>query len=106
MQMATSMASMSAMQKANSDAKSAGMSEVDVKKARKTAEDFEAVFISQMIQPMFETVKTDSLTGGGPGEDMFRNLMVTEMGKGIARSGGIGIADKVFAEIIKMQEAQ
>ena len=33
-------------------------------------------------------------------------MMVQEYGKAIARSGGIGIADSVQREILKMQENQ
>ena len=73
---------------------------------RETAEQFEAVFLSQMLTPMFETVGTDGLFGGGPGEQIYRSLMVEEYGKAIARSGGIGIADQVEREILKLQEVQ
>jgi len=71
---------------------------------RKTAEDFEAVFLSQMLQPMFSTVPTDSLMDGGQAESIYRGMMVEEMGKSIAKGGGIGIADSVYREMIKMQE--
>ncbi|TNE66541.1 MAG: hypothetical protein EP335_03465 [Alphaproteobacteria bacterium] len=75
------------------------------KKAREAAEQFEAVFLSQMLAPMFSTVETDSMMGGGPGEEVFRSMMVEEVGKQVARRGGIGIADQVYREILKMQEA-
>ncbi len=71
---------------------------------RETAQDFEAVFLSQMLKPMFETVKTDSMFGGGHGEDAYRGMMVDEVGKSIAKSGGIGIADSVYRELLKLQE--
>ncbi|MCJ9430333.1 rod-binding protein [Kordiimonas marina] len=74
------------------------------RKAHEAAEQFEAVFLSQMLSPMFETVKTDSMMGGGNGEDVFRSMMVQQMGKAIAKKGGIGIADQVYREILKMQE--
>lgn len=77
---------------------------VDHRAARETAEQFEAIFLSQMIAPMFETIPTDSFMGGGHAESVYRGMMVEEMGKSIAKSGGIGIADSVYREIIKMQE--
>ncbi len=73
---------------------------------REAAEQFEAVFLSQMLAPMLETVGTDPLFGGGPGEQMYRSLMVEEYGKAIARAGGVGIADHVEREILKLQEAR
>lgn len=77
---------------------------IDHRAARETAEQFEAIFLSQMMAPMFETIPTDSVMGGGHAESVYRGMMVEEMGKSIARGGGIGIADSVYREIIKMQE--
>ena len=74
--------------------------------ARAAAEEFESVFLAQMFAPMFETVETDPLFGGGPGEQMYRSLLVEEYGKAIARAGGVGIADAVEREILKLQEVQ
>jgi peptidoglycan hydrolase FlgJ len=74
--------------------------------AERVAQEFEAVFLSEMLGPVFESVDTDGLFGGGEGEKMFRSLMVQEYGKAIAHSGGVGIADAVQREILKMQENQ
>ena len=57
-----------------------------------------------MLAPMFEGLETDELFGGGPGEDIYRSILVEEYGKAIARSGGIGIADAVQREILRLQE--
>lgn len=75
------------------------------KAARETAENFEAVFLAQMLRPMFDTLKTDGIMGGGKAEGMYRDMMVDEVGKSIAKSGGIGIADSIYREILKLQEA-
>ncbi|MEX0297816.1 MAG: rod-binding protein [Kordiimonas sp.] len=71
---------------------------------RKAAEDFEAVFLSQMIKPMFDTLPTDTMFGGGQAESIYRGLMVEEFGKSVAKNGGIGIADSVYRELLKLQE--
>ena len=78
----------------------------DLKQMRKVAKDFEAVFISQMLQPMFQDLGAEAPFGGGHGEDVWRSLQVQEYGKAIADAGGIGIADKVMREMIQMQEAR
>lgn len=77
---------------------------LDKQAARQAAEQFEAVFLSQMLQPMFETIPTDSFMGGGHAEKVYRGMMVDEMGKQIAKQGGVGIADTVYREILKLQE--
>ena len=79
---------------------------LDRAKAREAAEEFEAVFLSQMLNHMFAGIKTDKLFGGGHGEDAYRAMMVQEYGKAMVESGGVGIADAVMREIIKLQEAQ
>lgn len=72
--------------------------------ARKTAQDFEAVFLAQMLKPMFDGLNAEEPFGGGPGEEMWRSLQVEEYGKAIARQGGIGVAAAVMREILKTQE--
>lgn len=72
--------------------------------AEKAAESFEAFFISQMLSNMFSGIETDPLFGGGPGETVFRSLMIDEYGKSLAGNGGVGIADSVLGEIIRLQE--
>ena len=74
-------------------------------KAKETAQDFEAMFLSIMLDFMWKGPNTDSLFGGGKGEEMFHSVLTQEYGKTMARSGGIGIADTIYHEIIKLQEA-
>jgi Rod binding domain-containing protein len=69
-----------------------------------TAQAFEAQFLSSMTQSMFEGVKTDKTFGGGPGEDTFRSMLVSQYGQEISKAGGIGIADQIYGEILKLQE--
>jgi len=42
---------------------------------------------------------------GGHGEALFRGVLAEQLGNAIARGGGIGIADSVLAEIVKLQQA-
>lgn len=68
-----------------------------------SAQKFEGQFLSFMFAQMFEGVKTDGPFGGGHGEEMFRSLMTDAMGKQMAKSGGIGLADTIQREMLKMQ---
>lgn len=72
----------------------------------KAAQDFEAMFLSQMLAPVFKGIKTDGLFGGGHGEDAFRSMLYDDYAKEIAKSGGIGIADAVRNELLKYQSSQ
>ena len=77
---------------------------VGAEQARKVGAEFEQMFISQMLQPIFDSMPSDGLFGGGQGERMFRSFQVDEYAKAVTRSGGIGIADAVARHIISMQE--
>ena len=76
----------------------------DLAATKKAAQNFEAVFLSQMFGQMFEGVGSDSLFGGGHGEEMFRSMLVDEYGKLVAKRGGVGIADSVLHTLISQQE--
>jgi len=78
----------------------------DAAKMRAAAEEFEAVFLGQILENMFQGIPTDGPFGGGHGESVYRSLMLQEYGKVIAQRGGIGIADAVMRELIKLQEAK
>ncbi|MEZ5691688.1 MAG: rod-binding protein [Rickettsiales bacterium] len=68
------------------------------------ARDFEAVFISQMMDKMFgESIGTDAF-GSKESDEIYKGLMVQEYGKLIVKSGGIGIADYVKRELLHLQE--
>jgi Rod binding domain-containing protein len=77
---------------------------VDMVAAKKAAQSFEAMFMSQMFGHMFEGVGKDTLFGGGAGEEMFRPMLIDEYGKLVAKKGGVGIADAVMHTLISQQE--
>lgn len=74
--------------------------------SRRAAEEFEQFFVSQMLEHMFAGISTDGPFGGGNAESIFRSLLNTEYAKIIGRSGGIGVADAVHREILKLQESE
>ena len=74
--------------------------------ARAKAEEFEAFFLSQVLESMFKGIKSDGMFGGGHGEEMYQPMMMQQYGKLIAERGGIGIADAVMRELLTTQEVQ
>lgn len=71
---------------------------------RKTAQEFEASFLSQMFKPMFEGLDTDGPFGGGNAEETWRSFLLDAMAKQTVKAGGVGLADTVMSEMLKMQE--
>jgi len=85
---------------------STALSPAATARMRKTAEDFEATFLSQMMKPMFEGLSTDGPFGGGEAESTWRSFMLDAIAKTTVKAGGIGLADTVMSEMLKMQEAR
>jgi peptidoglycan hydrolase FlgJ len=83
----------------------AGLSK-DHQKARDTAEEFEQTFLTTMLSSMFEGVETSAPFGGGHAEQQFRSVLLGEYAKDMAKTGGIGIADEVYKEILAIQEGK
>lgn len=73
-------------------------------KAEESAQDFEAFFLSRMLESMYEGVSTDGFFGGGQAEKVYRSLLLDEYGKEMAKVGGIGVKDYVMQAILEMQE--
>lgn len=82
------------------------ISPAQMKKIDETAQDFEAVFISQMLEHMFEGVNSNAVTGGGEAEEIYQSMMIDEYGKIIAGRGGVGLADHVKRQLLTLQEVE
>ncbi len=81
-----------------------GSAEENDAKLNAVANDFEAVFLGEMLEHAFATAPTDSLSGGGFADETYRSLMVQEYSKLMVQAGGIGIAQHVKEEMLKLQE--
>ncbi len=77
-----------------------GKTEAEIKK---TAQEFEAAFIAQLLGDMFKGVETPAPFNGGAGEDAFKSFFVEAVAKQMSRAGGLGLADDLTREMLKMQ---
>ena len=68
-----------------------------------SAQDFEASFLSVMINQMFSEVDTSGPFTGGSGEAAFRSFLGDAVAHQIVRSGGIGLAGPVQVQMLKLQ---
>jgi len=77
----------------------------NIDKIRDTAKEFEAMFLSEMMNHMFAGIDVDPMFGGGSGEQMFRGMMIQEYGKMMSRThSGIGLADHIQKAMIDIQQ--
>ena len=69
----------------------------------KAAQDFEAVFLGQMVDQMYTGLDAKAPFGGGFAEQTYRSLFTQEIGRQMSAGGGVGLAEAVYAEMVKLQ---
>jgi len=74
-------------------------------KAKAVAQEFEAVFLNTMMQPMFSSANNGPFSGG-PAAGVWRSMLTDEYAKSFASTGGIGIADHIYKSLIAAQEGR
>jgi flagellar protein FlgJ len=78
---------------------------IDAAKLWKTARDFEAMALGEFLKPMFDTVDSKAnLFGGGEAEKTWKPMLIDEIGKQIAATGGLGLAVPIHDAMLRMQE--
>ena len=77
-----------------------------VAKARKTANEFESMFLESTMDRLTKSEGTDGPLGeNGTGGGVYRSMLSKEYATQIVKSGGVGLADHVFREMMKLQGA-
>jgi len=66
---------------------------------KKAAEEFEAVFINQLLKVMRETIEESGLTGEGCGKSIYTELFDQEISLSMARRGMLGISDMITRDL-------
>ena len=79
----------------------------DPAKLWKTARDFEAMALGEFLKPMFETVDSKkNMFNGGDAEKTWKPMLIDEIAKQIAASGGLGLAIPIHDAMLRMQEGR
>ncbi len=71
------------------------------KKMREACQGMEAVFLNLMLSQMRATVPKSSLTGSSNQEETMQSMLDTEMTKNLAATGGIGLADMIYRQLLQ-----
>ena len=72
------------------------VSEKNKAELKKVAEEFEAVFIGQLLKIMRETIEESGLEGGGFGKTIYTELFDQEIALSMAKRGALGIGDIIY----------
>ena len=66
----------------------------------KACQDFESLFIKQMLDVMRKTVhKGDDLLNGGMSRDIFEGMLYDEYAKKMAETAQFGLSDMIYRQI-------
>ena len=80
--------------------------EKEAKKLREACQGFEAMFLDIMFKEMRNTVPENSLFGESQGEKIWHSMLDTELMQNVAKSGGFGVADMMYDNLIDQVAAQ
>ena len=63
--------------------------------------------LNELLKPIFDTADTSNGPfGGGAAEQAFKPMMVSEIAKQIAHRGGLGLAEPVLQQMLRLQESK
>ncbi|WP_411839723.1 rod-binding protein [Paracoccus sp. ME4] len=68
--------------------------------AADAATEFEAMMLGTMVNDMMKDTMPKTMNGG-MGEEMFRSVLGNEIGRIMAETGGIGLAERIRASMEK-----
>lgn len=70
----------------------------------RTAKSFEAMFIGQMLNLLFENVTADPLFGDKTASNIYRSMLLDQYGDKMAEGHSLGVADQIQSALLKLQE--
>lgn len=83
---------------AANDRKTPGRSLEDV------AQEFESLFVQQLLTVMRQSLGDDGLFEGNTGQDMYASMMDQALAQALSEDGGIGLAGPILQSLRKMQD--
>lgn len=73
----------------------------ETKKLKKTCEEFEALFLSKVFSSMRESVQESGLVEKSMGEEVFTEMMDSEVAKQSSEGEGLGLSKMLFESMSK-----
>ncbi|MGO4714953.1 flagellar assembly peptidoglycan hydrolase FlgJ [Bradyrhizobium sp. 2TAF24] len=74
-------------------------------KAKKTSQDFEAVFLNTMFSQMTSSVKGEGPFGDSVGTGPWRSMLTDQYARSFAKAGGLGLSNDIYRSLIMKQAA-
>jgi len=81
-----------------------GAGGIDPEKLKKACTEFEALFIQEILKFMRQTIPVSTLSGPGTGKEVYQSLLDQELGKNLAKKGGLRIGEMVYRQMVRKEE--
>jgi len=88
---------------ANSGLPRAGMTPADQRRLRATAHEVESIFLAHMLKTMRQASGSGKALLSGQGQRVYQEMMDEQMGRAMAKGGGIGLADMIVRDVLRRQ---
>lgn len=73
---------------------------------REAAQDFEAVFLFQVLKQVRNTIHREDFLNGGVAEDMFTGMLDEEYAKVMARTGTTGLSNVLYQQLSRLNAGE
>lgn len=83
-----------------------GGKKIDETKLKKACEDFEALFINQLMQSMRRTVLKSKFLEDAPGKEVYQSLFDREISKKMAQKGALGVGKIIYRKVMEHDKAR
>ncbi len=74
----------------------------DLVKLKEASQEFEAFFINTLFKEMRKTIQDGGLTEKSQATSTFEDMLDEEMSKTISKTGGLGLADMIYNNMVKI----
>ncbi len=79
---------------------------IDETKLKRACEDFEALFINQLMQSMRRTVLKSKILEDAPGKEVYQSLFDREISKKMAQKGALGVGKGIYRKVMEHEKAR
>ena len=81
-----------------------GDKKLNREKLKKACTELEALFMSQMLKSMRQTIPQTGFLGKELGEDVYQGLMDQELSQKLSQSKGLGLGKVIYRQMLKREE--
>lgn len=74
---------------------------IESKKFNEVLNEFNATLLSNMLEPIYENIEPDPLTGGGFAEETLNHFLINEYAREITKDGNFKIDPNLNKQLLK-----